>query len=168
MAMEPPPWLKARDNAWQPRAWTDHDDTLPTDWLQAQGIGVPITVTASAVEAVAKDASFHPRRDHLPRLTWAGTKRVGRFAATYLGAEGTPYHNEVSKRMLIAAVARIMQPGCKHDHMPNWARHDEMATPSKPAQKTARAVEGPRPGAAGNQALLGRERHGGAACERDL
>jgi hypothetical protein len=24
------------------------------------------------------------------------------------------------------------------------ARHDEMATPSKPAQKTARAVEGPR------------------------
>jgi hypothetical protein len=30
------------------------------------------------------------------------------------------------------------------------AHHDEMATPSKPAQKTARAVEGPRAGAAGN------------------
>src|SRR5262245_9354165 len=118
MAMKPPPWCKAEDNAWQPRAWTDHDDTLATDWLQAQGIGVPITVTASAVEAVAKDASFHPLRDYLTGLAWDGTKRVGRFAATYLGAEDTPYHSEVSKRMLIAAVARIMQPGCKHDHMP--------------------------------------------------
>jgi predicted P-loop ATPase len=118
MAMKPPPWCKAEDNAWQPRAWTDHDDTLATDWLQAQGIGVPIAITADAVEAVAKDASFHPVRDYLTGLTWDGTKRVGRFAATYLGAEDTPYHNEVSTRMFIAPVARIMRPGCKHDHMP--------------------------------------------------
>jgi predicted P-loop ATPase len=118
MAMKPPPWCKAEDNAWQPRAWTDHDDTLATDWLQAQGIGVPITVTADAVEAVAKDASFHPVRDYLTGLAWDGTKRASRFATAYLGAEDTAYHGEVSTRMLIAAVARIMQPGCKHDHMP--------------------------------------------------
>jgi predicted P-loop ATPase len=118
MAMKPPPWLRAQDNAWKPRAWTDHEDVLATDWLQAQGIGVPLAVTASAVEAVAKDASFHPVRDYLTRLTWDDTKRVGRFAATYLGAEDTPYHSEVSTRMPVAAVARIMQPGCKHDHIP--------------------------------------------------
>jgi predicted P-loop ATPase len=118
MAMKPPPWLKAQDNAWTSRAWTDHDDVLTTDWLQAQGIGVPVTVTASAIEAVAKDASFHPVRNYLTGLTWDGTKRVGRFAAAYLGAEDTPYASEVSTRMFIAAVARIMQPGCKHDHMP--------------------------------------------------
>jgi predicted P-loop ATPase len=118
MAMKPPQWLKAQDNAWAPRAWTDHDDVLATDWLQAQGIGVPITVTASAVEAVAKDASFHPVRHYLTGLIWDGTKRVGRFAAAYLGAEDTAYHSEISTRMFIAAVARIMRPGCKHDHMP--------------------------------------------------
>jgi predicted P-loop ATPase len=117
MAMKPPPWLKAQDNAWTPRAWTDHDDVLATDWLQALGIGVPVTVTAPAVEAVAKDASFHPVRDYLTGLIWDGTS-VGRFAALYVGAEDTPYHSEVSTRMFIAAVARIMQPGCKHDHMP--------------------------------------------------
>jgi predicted P-loop ATPase len=116
--MKPPPWCKAEDNAWEPRPWTDHDDVLATDWLQAQGIGVPITVTAPAVEAVAKDASFHPVRDYLTGLAWDGTTRVSRFAVTYLGAEDTAYHSEVSTRMLIAAVARIMQPGCKHDHMP--------------------------------------------------
>jgi predicted P-loop ATPase len=118
MAMKPPPWLKAQDNAWTPRAWTDHDDVLATDWLQAQGIGVPITVTAPAVEAVAKDASFHPVRNYLTGLAWDGTKRVGRFAAAYLGAEDTAYHSEISTRMFIAAVARIMRPGCKHDYMP--------------------------------------------------
>jgi len=117
MAMKPPPWLKPQDNAWEPRAWTDHDDVLATDWLQAQGIGVPVPVTASAVEAVAKDESFHPVRHYLTGLIWDGTKRVGRFAAMYVGAEDTPYHSEVSTRMFIAAVARIMQPGCKHDHM---------------------------------------------------
>ena len=118
MTMKPPPWPRAQDNTWTPRAWTDHDDVLATNWLQAQSIGVPIAVTTSAVEAVAKDDSFHPVRDYLTRLTWDGTKRVGRFAATYLGAEDTPYHGEVSTRMFIAAVARIMRPGCKHDHMP--------------------------------------------------
>src|SRR5262249_5858578 len=48
------------------------------------------------------------------------------------------------------------------------ARHDEMATPSKPAQKTARAVEGPRAGAAGNQARVHGERRRGAELGRDL
>jgi predicted P-loop ATPase len=118
IAMKPPPWCKAEDTAWQPRPWTDHYDILATDWLQAHGIGIPITVTASAIEAVAKDASFHPVRDYLTGLAWDGATRVSRFAVTYLGAEDTAYHSEVSTRMLIAAVARIMQPGCKHDHMP--------------------------------------------------
>jgi len=39
MAMKPPPWMKAHDNTWTPRIWTDHDDTLATNWLQEQGIG---------------------------------------------------------------------------------------------------------------------------------
>src|SRR5215813_12745183 len=46
--------------------------------------------------------------------------------------------------------------------------HDKMATPSKPAQKTARAVEGPRAGAAGNQARVPGERRRGAELDRDL
>jgi predicted P-loop ATPase len=91
MAVKPPPWLKAQDNAWTPQLWTDRDDTLTTDWLQQQGIGVPVTVTATAVEAVAKDASFHPVRDYLTGLVWDGTERVAGLAATYLGAEATAY-----------------------------------------------------------------------------
>jgi predicted P-loop ATPase len=91
---------------------------LATDWLQREGIGIAITVTAAAVEAVAKDASFHPVRDFLRGLVWDGTQRVASFAERYLGAEATDYHRAVSRCVFIAAVARIMLPGCKHDHMP--------------------------------------------------
>src|SRR5215831_5078605 len=48
------------------------------------------------------------------------------------------------------------------------AHHDEMAAPSKPAQKTARAVEGPRASAARNQARVHGERRRGAELDRDL
>src|SRR5262249_12742777 len=44
--------------------------------------------------------------------------RMAQFAATYLGAEGTPYHQAVSRCMFIAAVARVMRPGCKADYVP--------------------------------------------------
>jgi predicted P-loop ATPase len=118
MALKPPPWLKTQDNAWTPRAWTDHEDTLATDWLQTQGIGISVAVTAPAVEAVAKHASFHPVRDYLNGLSWNGTERITDFAAAYLGAEATCYHSKISRCMFIAAIARIMRPGCKHDHMP--------------------------------------------------
>jgi hypothetical protein len=46
--------------------------------------------------------------------------------------------------------------------------HDEMATPSKPAQKTGRALEGPRAGAAGNQARVHGERRRRAELDRNL
>ena len=118
MTLRPPPWLKHEDNTWTPRRWTDHDDALATDWLQKEGIGVPVTIVAAAVETVAKDASFHPVRDYLGALVWDGAKRVEKFAARYLGAEETAYHGEISKCTFIAAVARVMQPGCKSDHVP--------------------------------------------------
>ena len=117
IAQKPPPWLKT-DNDWTPQRWTDRDDALTTNWLQHQGIGVPVTVAATAVETVARDASFHPVRDYLTSLQWDGNERIPQFAAAYLGAEATPYHDAVSRCTFIAAVARVMQPGCKADYVP--------------------------------------------------
>jgi predicted P-loop ATPase len=118
MALRPPPWLKHEDNSWEPQRWTDRDDALTADWLQHQEINVNVAVAATAAETVAKDTTFHPVRDYLHALEWDRTKRVAQFAETYLGAEASPYHSAVSRILFIAAVARIMQPGCKHDHIP--------------------------------------------------
>jgi predicted P-loop ATPase len=117
MQRKPPPWLKHQDN-WTPRQWTDRDDALTADWLQHQDIGVTVNVAAIAAETVAKDHSFHPIRDYLEKLGWDGVQRIANFAWCYLGAEDTPYHRAVSRCLFIAAVARIMRPGCKADYVP--------------------------------------------------
>ena len=98
--------------------WTDRDDALTADWLQHQDIGVTVNVAAIAAETVAKDHSFHPIKDYLESLAWDGVERIANFASRYLGAEDTPYHRAVSRCLFIAAVARIMRPGCKADYVP--------------------------------------------------
>jgi predicted P-loop ATPase len=117
MTLKPPPWLQNQSNHWTPRPWEDHYDILTAEWLQREGILVGPDCAAKAVEAVAREAPFHPVRDYLKGLEWDGTARIGAFAETYLGATPTPYHRAVSSCMLVSGVARIMQSGCKNDAM---------------------------------------------------
>jgi predicted P-loop ATPase len=112
-----PPWdLSSLE--WISRAWSPHDDLLATDWLQRRGIGVTVAVAAQAVETVARDRSFHPVRDYLNSLLHDGKARLGSWLSTCLGAEQTPSNEVVGRAMLVAAVARIFDPGCKVDNVP--------------------------------------------------
>jgi len=117
MQLKPPPWLK-HEEYWASKQWTDRDDALTADWLQHQGIGVTVSVAATAAETVAKDHSFHPIRDYLESLEWDGKERIANFASDCLGAEASPYHSAVSRCLFVAGVARIMRPGCKADYVP--------------------------------------------------
>jgi predicted P-loop ATPase len=111
-----PPW--ANELEWIPRAWVPHDDLLLTNWLQQQGINGSPAVAAQAVEMVARERSFHPVLDHLNSLQHDGTFRLDSWLATHLGAEKLNYNKIVGRSMLIAAVARVRNPGCKVDTVP--------------------------------------------------
>lgn len=50
-------------------------------------------------------------------IVWDGTKRAESMFIDYLGAEDSIYTREVTRKALIGAVARILSPGCKHDHI---------------------------------------------------
>lgn len=110
----PPPWLHT-SSGWLDRAWTEADTILATDWLQHQDIGVTVEVVWQAVLAVAKEHGFHPIRDNLNALHWDGEPRIDAFARDVLGAADTPYAKAVTRATFIAAVARVMAPGCKVD-----------------------------------------------------
>ena len=86
-------------------------------WLQKRGIAVTLAVAANAVETAAKEQSFHPIREYLAGLQWDGKKRLTVFTTTYLGSEDTSYHSAVGACFFIAAVARVLCPGCKADHV---------------------------------------------------
>lgn len=112
-----PPWEMA-PGEWAPRPWTPHDDLLTTEWLQHQGIEVTLGIAQQAIETVGRDRACNPLLDYLDALEWDGQPRLTSWMANYLGAPDTPYTNNVSRQALIAAVARVRNPGCKVDTVP--------------------------------------------------
>jgi predicted P-loop ATPase len=111
-----PPWHMGLQ--WTTRAWSSHDDLLAAEWLQRNGISVNAATAAQAVEAVARERSFHPVIDYLSDIQHDGVARSGTWLSTCLGAEQSRYTESVGRAMLIAAVARINDPGCKVDTVP--------------------------------------------------
>jgi predicted P-loop ATPase len=59
----------------------------------------------------------HPVREYLSSLSWDGIKRADTIFIDYLGAEDSKYVRDVTGKSLLGAVARIMCPGTKHDHV---------------------------------------------------
>jgi putative DNA primase/helicase len=107
---------------WDPRsdrAWSDFDDLKATEWLQSPGIGILVgsAVVREAVQAVAHETRFHPVLEWLESLQWDGTQRLSRWLTTYLGVPSSPLADAFGRKFLISAVARVMRPGCKADHM---------------------------------------------------
>jgi predicted P-loop ATPase len=105
------PWLESEIE----RAWTPADDIAAADWLHHQRIAVSVDTTTQAIEHVARLQLYHPVIAYLDRCRWDGEPRLDLWAVTYLGAEDSPYTRAVASRWMIAAVARVMQPGCKAD-----------------------------------------------------
>jgi putative DNA primase/helicase len=100
-----------------PRPWGEADDVRCAEWLQRHEINVPPVVVGRSVIAVSRNIRVHPVRDYLEALAWDGTARLDGWAIAYLGAEDTALHRSMAALWMVSAVARIMQPGCKADHM---------------------------------------------------
>jgi predicted P-loop ATPase len=60
---------------------------------------------------------FDPVRDYLDGLKWDGKKRIDRWLKTYLSAEDSALNCAIGRLVLIAAVRRARQPGCKFDQI---------------------------------------------------
>ena len=70
----------------------------------------------SALLTVTSERSFHPIKKYFESLPeWDGTKRIDTLLIDYLGAEDNPYTRAVMRKTLVAAVARIYEPGIKFD-----------------------------------------------------
>lgn len=69
------------------------------------------------VKDFARRNTFHPVGQYLGTLQWDKTPRISKWLTTYGGAEDNPYTNRVGEIVLLAAVCRIYQPGCKFDEM---------------------------------------------------
>lgn len=109
------PWCKLADR--MTTAWTDTDDAGLRNFLEIKYEIVNTMKIGDAVLLAMQSCMRHPVREYLLSLKWDGVARADTIFIDYLGAEDTEYTRTVTRKALIGAVARIMQPGCKHDHI---------------------------------------------------
>lgn len=64
-----------------------------------------------------RDNSYHPVKDYLNSLEWDGVPRLDTLFIDQLGAPDNEYTRAVTRKSLVAAVARVMNPGIKFDYM---------------------------------------------------
>ena len=70
-----------------------------------------------AIDIRAAECRFHPLRDYLEGLVWDQQPRLSKLLSVYFGTEPRTYTESIGQMFLTSMVARVMQPGCKADHL---------------------------------------------------
>jgi len=114
VALSDLPW-RAIDH--QTRRLIDSDDSNIRHYLEKYyGISNAAKIR-DAMVVLAKKTSFHPVQDYLSSLRWDGKSRVEKLLTEYQGAVDSEYTRMITRKILVAAVSRVFQPGVKFDHV---------------------------------------------------
>lgn len=107
------PW--PRDNTCN--MWTDVDDAGLRWYISNVYKLEAKEKIIDAVRMVFEKRSFHPVKEFIESTEWDEIPRVETLLIDYLGAKDTPYIRAITRKTLVAAVARVYDPGCKFDYM---------------------------------------------------
>ncbi|MEF9895390.1 MAG: virulence-associated E family protein [Clostridia bacterium] len=106
------PWDRSPDA----RQWTDTDDHGAEHYLEkAWQLNLPEHKMIGVIDLFSKEHRYNDVAEYLDGLVWDGTARLDTLLIDYLGAEDTPYTRAVTRKALVAAVARVYTPGVKFD-----------------------------------------------------
>jgi putative DNA primase/helicase len=97
----------------------DNDISQTAASLERYGIAPSTDAVFKAIQVVAEVNKFHPAREYFNSLKWDGIKRLDKWLAYYMGAEGddSDYLSFIGKKWMTAAVKRVFEAGCKFDHI---------------------------------------------------
>lgn len=109
------PWIKFCNRSSD--TWVDSDDAGVRQLIEKKYDIDNLSKIRDAVDLAMLKLKRHPVQEYLTSLAWDGTRRADTLFIDYLGAEDNTYVREVTRRALLGAAARIMKPGCKHDHI---------------------------------------------------
>lgn len=98
--------------------WQDSDDAALRSYLERVYNFYAPSKVHDALTTVSMERYFHPIREYLDDLpAWDGVVRAETLLIDYLGAPDSIYTREATRKTLVAAIARVMEPGCKFDTM---------------------------------------------------
>ena len=109
-----------RDPYWKKsgNTWSDTDDSFLVAHFDKVYHLVNRTMMSEALLRYAKRNSFNPVKEFIESTTWDGIPRVETLFIDYNGAQDSEYTRVVTRKFILAAIARIYNPGCKWDYMP--------------------------------------------------
>lgn len=77
-----------------------------------------LSLVSEVANEIGHKNKFHPVRCYLNGLRWDGKPRIDTWLRDHLGGSAPePYLSAVSRKVLVAMVARVMEPGCKFDQV---------------------------------------------------
>lgn len=92
----------------------DNDEAHLSWYLEeSYGLKLPEREIERRVKAAAKNQWHNPVEEYLSSLSWDGVSRV---ETCLPGVRPSPYTRLVARKSLVAAVARMLEPGVKWDH----------------------------------------------------
>lgn len=89
-------------------------------WLEEhyQNLNLPKKEVGAVVDNIGRKNPYHPIKDKLNSLpAWDGVARLDKMLTKYFGAADSKLHDAYSSKIMIAAVARVFDPGCQVDTM---------------------------------------------------
>jgi putative DNA primase/helicase len=96
------------------RVFNDTDRWELTHYIEREyGIRPVKALIDSLVDTYAARRRFNPVHDYLEGLVWDGKARV---ETCLPGVRTTPFTRVVARKVMVAAVGRMLDPGCKWDH----------------------------------------------------
>ena len=104
------PWKQVKPG------WSDTDLACAKMYFERiYGIWSPAKFKDALLAVTSSDRLYHPVKKYLSELKWDGIKRLDTLLVDYLGADDTEYVRAVTRKTIVAAVARIFKPGIKFD-----------------------------------------------------
>jgi predicted P-loop ATPase len=95
----------------------DSDDAALRHYLEKRYSFRSRQAVQDALAINVEQNAFHPVKDYLGNLSWDSNHRIDTLLIDYLGAEDSSYTRSVTRKVMVAAVKRIYQPGAKFDYV---------------------------------------------------
>lgn len=93
-------------------------DVYQIQWYLEKNYGLKNDrIINKALNIVSSENRYHPICDYLEKLEWDGEQRIDKLLPRYLGADNDSYTKEIMRILMLAAIHRVYEPGCKFEIM---------------------------------------------------
>ncbi len=113
--MKAPPWDPLLVHG---KLVTDKDEVRLKVYLSQKYAFEPNTkLIGEAIIEMSAVNHYHPVCDYIRPIIWDQTSRIEEWLIKSAGSPDNAYTRTVSRKTIVAAVARVFKPGCKFDYM---------------------------------------------------